>query len=302
MEKITTTENGSGRPSPRLFPFKSHYLSLGGHRYHYLEEGQGDTVVMLHGNPSWSFYYRELLARLSPHHHCLVPDHIGMGLSDKPGDDTYSYTLQQRVDDLEQFLQAKGATKDITLIVHDWGGAIGMGYARRHPEAIRRLVILNTGAFPLPAGKRFPLFLSLTRTFMGAFFVRGFNAFSAGATRIGVTRTRMPREVRRSYRAPYNSWKNRIGTLRFVQDIPLREGDPGFDFVKDLEQHLHLFRDRPVLIAWGLKDRVFDRHFLNKWIEHFPNAEVHRFEDCGHYVLEDAQEEIGRLVADFLAK
>jgi pimeloyl-ACP methyl ester carboxylesterase len=289
--------------TPDLFPFESHYLTIGGHRYHYIEEGegQGDPVVMLHGNPNWCFYYRELIQKLSPHYYCIAPDHIGMGYSDKPTDEAYSYTLAQRVKDLVEFLEAKSISRNITLIMHDWGGAIGMSYARRHPEAIKKIVILNTTAFHFPESKKLPFTLWVTRTFVGAFFVRAFNSFSAGATRIGVKRTTMPDEVRRAYCAPYNSWKNRIATLRFVQDIPLKKGDPGFDYVEDLQNHLHLFRNTPILIAWGMKDIVFDVHFLQKWIEYLPHAQVHRFEDCGHYILEDAQEEIGKLVVDFLA-
>lgn len=287
--------------SPELYPFESQYLTIGGHRYHYIEEGEGDPVVMLHGNPSWSFYYRELIQKLSPNYHCLAPDHIGMGYSDKPGDEAYSYTLPQRVKDLEEFLNAKKITRNITLVVHDWGGIIGMSFARHHPEAIKKIVILNTAAFHLPEGKRFPFLLWLTRTFLGAFLVRAFNAFSLGATLIGVKREKMSLEIRRAYCAPYDSWKNRIATLRFVQDIPLKKSDPGYDYVGDLQDHLHLFRNTPVLIAWGLKDNVFDVHFLNKFIEYLPHAQVHRFDDCGHYILEDAQEEIGNLVVDFLA-
>ncbi len=286
--------------SPSIFPFESRYLTIGGHRYHYIEEGNGDPVVLLHGNPSWSFYYRDLIPKLSPHYHCLAPDHIGMGLSDKPGDEAYSYTFPQRVENLEAFLTSKNITQNITLILHDWGGPIGMSFARRHPKAIKKIVLLNTAAFHLPESKPFPFLLWLTRTPLGAFLVRGFNAFSVGATLIGVKRTTMPREVRQAYTAPYDSWKNRIATLRFVQDIPLKKGDPGYDYVTDLQNHLHLLKNTPILIAWGLKDMVFDKHFLNKWIEYFPHAQVHRFENCGHYILEDAQEEVGELIIDFL--
>ncbi|WP_020539105.1 alpha/beta fold hydrolase [Lewinella cohaerens] len=287
--------------SSDLYPFKSHYLDIGGHRFHYLEEGKGDPVVLLHGNPSWSFYYRKLIPKLSSEFHCLAPDHIGMGYSDKPGDDAYNYTYTQRVKDLEYFLEVKGITDNITLIVHDWGGMIGMYYARRHPEAIKKIVLLNTAAFHLPKQKAFPFMLRFTRSFLGIFAVRAFNAFSFGATLIGVKRNKMPREVRRAYRAPYNSWKNRIATLRFVQDVPLKIGDPGFDEITDLQDHLHLFKDTPILIAWGLKDVVFDVNILEKWVEYLPHAQVHRFEDCGHYILEDAQEEVGKLIVDFLA-
>lgn len=292
----------AGKVSYDLYPFESRYMTLGGHQLHYLEEGGGDAVLMIHGNPSWSFYYRDLIKKLSPFHHCLVPDHIGMGYSDKPSDDAYSYTLSQRVKDLEEFLDAKGINQNITLIVHDWGGIIGMSFACRHPQAIKKIVILNTAAFHLPEHKRFPFFLRFTRTLPGEFFLRAFNSFSIGATRIGVQRTAMSRQLRRAYTAPYNSWKNRIAILRFVQDIPLEKGDPCFDLVTDVQNHLHLFGNTPVLIAWGMKDKVFDRHFLNKWIEYLPHAQVHRFEDCGHYILEDAREEVGQLVIDFLAK
>ncbi len=288
--------------SPALYPFKSHFITIEGHRYHYIEEGHGDTVLMLHGNPSWSFYYRELIQKLAPYYRCLAPDHIGMGYSDKPQDNAYSYTLSQRVKDLEFFLEAKSVHQNITLIMHDWGGPIGMSYARRHPESIKKLIILNTAAFHLPVKKSFPFLLRLTRTLIGAFIVRAFNGFGLGAALIGTRRQKMPREIRRAYCAPYDSWQNRIAILRFVQDIPLRKGDPGYDFATDIQNHLHLFRNTPMLIAWGMKDIVFDKHFLEKWIEYFPQAEVHRFEDCGHYILEDAQEEIGTLVLNFLIK
>jgi haloalkane dehalogenase len=286
--------------SPDLYPFESHYLTIGNHRYHYIEEGQGDPVVMIHGNPTWSFYYRELIQRLSSQYHCLAPDHIGMGYSDKPDDIHYSYTLQQRVKDLESFLSAKGISQNITLILHDWGGPIGMSYARRHPESVKKIVLLNTAAFLIPESKPFPFALSITRTLIGAFFVRAFNAFSVGAAIIGVKRKKMPKEVRKAYCAPYDSWKNRIATLRFVEDIPLRKEDPGFSYALDLQNHLHLLKNKPVLIAWGLKDLVFDHHFLAKWLDYFPHADVHRFPDCGHYILEDAQEEVGKLITDFL--
>lgn len=285
-----------------LLPFRSHFMNIGGHQLHYLEEGTGEPVVMLHGNPSWSIYYRNLLHQLSPFYHCLVPDHIGMGYSEKPGDNAYHYTLSQRIKDLEIFLQQKKIKKNITLILHDWGGIIGMGYARRHPQSVKKIVLLNTAAFHLPNAKRLPFFLRFTRTYLGEFCLRVFNSFSLGATYIGVRRRTMSPQLRRAYTAPYGSWKERIAVLRFVQDIPLKKKDACFAIVTDVQNHLHLFSNTPVLIVWGMKDTVFDQHFLNRWIDYLPHAEVHRFDDCGHYVLEDAPEEIGQLVIDFLAK
>jgi haloalkane dehalogenase len=288
--------------NPALYPFESHFETIGGHKYHYVEEGEGEPVLMLHGNPTWSFYYRELIKKLSPNFRCLAPDHIGCGYSDKPGDADYNYTLEQRVQDLEEFLRIKGIFKNIHLIVHDWGGIIGMLYAHRNPDSIKKIVLMNTAAFHLPKSKNFPVALWLARTWAGAFAIRAFNAFSGIATIEGTKRIRLSKDIRQGLTAPYDSWQNRIATLRFVQDIPLKYSDPGYDLVTEMEKNLSQFQKLPVLIAWGMKDFVFDKHFLETWIHYLPKAEVHRFEDSGHYILEDQQEAIGNLVLGFFRK
>ncbi len=283
------------------YPFNGKHLDIGGLGYHYLDEGAGAPVVMVHGNPSWSFYYRNLVLALRDRYRCIVPDHIGCGLSDKPGDDRYEYTLARRVDDLERLLETLGVTEKITLIVHDWGGMIGMAYAVRHPERISRLVILNTGAFHLPKTKPFPLGLRICRdTVLGTLLVRGLNAFSTGASYVGCKRNPMSPELRALYQLPYDSWQNRIATLRFVQDIPLSPGDRGYDLVSAVSDGIGQFSNLPILICWGEQDFVFDRHFLAEWQQRFPAAELHSYPDCGHYVLEDAKEEVVPLISRFL--
>lgn len=289
--------------APPSFPgydFTHHYATLGGHRLHYLDEGRGPAVVMLHGNPNWSYYYRNLVNALRDSYRCLVPDHIGCGLSDKPGDDLYEYSLARRVADLEQWLETVGASRNLTLVVHDWGGMIGMAYATRYPDRIKRLVVLNTGAFPLPASKRMPWQLSLARGVLGAILVRGFSAFSRGAVQTCVTRRVMPAEVARAYCAPYNSWANRIAVHRFVQDIPLQPGDRGYALITEVASRLETLAHLPMMIGWGDRDFVFDRHFLNEWIRRFPNAQLHRYPDCGHYILEDAADELIPQIRAFL--
>jgi haloalkane dehalogenase len=256
---------------------------------------------MVHGNPSWSFYYRNLVLTLRDRYRCIVPDHIGCGFSDKPGDDHYDYTLARRVDDLERLLERLEIRENITLVVHDWGGMIGMAYAVRHPERIKRLVILNTGAFHLPKSKPFPLALRICRdTPIGTLLVRGFNAFSLAASYVGCKRNPMNVELRALYQLPYDSWQHRIATLRFVQDIPLKPGDRAYDLVSAVADGIHQFRNLPMLICWGELDFVFDRHFLAEWHQRFPDAEIHRFPDCGHYILEDAKEEVVLLISAFL--
>jgi haloalkane dehalogenase len=198
-------------------------------------------------------------------------------------------------------LDALVPEQKISLVLHDWGGMIGMAWAVRHPERVRRIVLLNTAAFPLPESKNLPSSLWWVRnTALAALLVRRFNAFSRGASWVCCTRARLAKEVRDAYCAPYDSWKNRIATLRFVQDIPLSPGDRGYDLVNEVASKLGLFTETPVLICWGDKDFVFDHAFLAEWQRHLPHAEVHRFPGCGHYVLEDAKTEILPLVNRFL--
>ncbi|MBJ6979840.1 MULTISPECIES: alpha/beta fold hydrolase [unclassified Luteimonas] len=278
----------------------------------YLDEGprDGEVVVMLHGNPSWSYYWRTLVAGLSDPasgkgYRCIVPDHVGMGLSDKPDDGAdalprYDYTLQSRVEDLSALLEHLGIDGPVTLAVHDWGGMIGFGWALSHQTQVQRLVILNTAAFPMPGAKDMPWQIALGRDYtVGELVIRGFNAFSSGASWLGVQR-RMPAEVRRAYVAPYDSWKNRISTIRFMQDIPLSPRDRAWPLLEESGRRLHEYAGLPVFIGWGLKDFVFDRHFLERFQAELPRAEVMAFDDAGHYVLEDKHEVLVPAIRAFL--
>ena len=270
----------------------------------YLDEGprDGEVVVMLHGNPSWSYYWRTLVSGLSDKYRCIVPDHIGMGFSDKPDDADYDYTLQSRVDDVEALLKHLGITGPVTLAVHDWGGMIGFGWALSHAAQVKRLVVTNTAAFPLPQAKPMPWQIALGRDWkFGALIIRAFNAFSSGASYLGVER-RMPAEVRRAYVSPYNNWKNRISTVRFMQDIPLGTQDKAWPLLEEAGRRLPEFADRPAFLGWGLKDFVFDKHFLAGFRAALPDAEVHAYDDAGHYVLEDKHELLVPLIRDFLQR
>ena len=288
-------------PFKDLYPFESHWLDLDGTRYHYLDEGPQDApaVIMVHGNPTWSFYYRALIPGISQTRRVIVPDHVGCGLSDKPQD--YAYTLNQHVENLKALI-AHLALENLTLVLHDWGGAIGMGYATRHPENVARFVIFNTAAFFLPV---VPVSLRLARSpVLGELLVRGLNGFAGTAQFLAVShRERITPQVRAGYLAPYDSWRNRIAIYRFVQDIPLGKDHPSRATLNDIETNLDLFRRHPMLIIWGAKDFVFtERDFLPEWQKRFPDAQVRVLRDAGHYVVEDAHERILPWVLEFLGE
>jgi haloalkane dehalogenase len=276
-----------------LYPFSSKYIKIKGLDYHYVDEGKGEPLVMVHGNPTWSFYFRRLIEGFSDRFRCIVPDHIGCGLSDKPTEKKYDFRLKSRVDDLEFFLEKLRVKNDITLVLHDWGGMIGSAFATRHPERIKRLVILNTAAFFLPEGKNLPFRLQLARnfTFFAGPAILKFNLFAVSALYMA-SRKGLSREVKKALLAPYDSPRKRIAIMKFVQDIPIDPTDPSYATVKQTQDNLFLLKEKPMLICWGMRDFVFDEDFLDQWIKRFPEAQVHKFADAGHYVLEDEAENI----------
>jgi cis-3-alkyl-4-acyloxetan-2-one decarboxylase len=298
---MTTTVDIS--PFAHLYPFKSHFADINGLRYHYIDEGAGDPVLMLHGNPTWSFYYRALIKKLSPRYRVICPDHIGCGLSDKPSAKEYGYRLENRADDVAELMSQLGIKENLTLIVHDWGGFIGCLYALRHLETIRRVVITNTAAFLKPAGKPLPLRLWLLRylTPLAVPAVLGGNLFCRAAL-VMAPRKRLAPDVKKGLIAPYNTWANRIATLKFVQDIAVSPSDPSYSAGRFLEENLHRLKGRPMLICWGKHDFVFDDTYYNEWRRRFPEAECHLFENAGHYVLEDEPEKVPAVIDAFLKK
>jgi cis-3-alkyl-4-acyloxetan-2-one decarboxylase len=289
-------------PTFEDYPFQGHFLDLDGVRMHYLDEGEGPPVVMVHGNPTWSYYYRHLVTALRDRHRVIVPDHVGCGLSDTPGEDRYAYTLERRVSDLGRVIDHAHLDEKITLVVHDWGGMIGLTWAVRNPERIERLVILNTAGFHLPSATRVPFSLHLSRSVVGAFLVRGLNMFCRGALRYCATERRLTRGERSAYLAPYDSWAHRLPVHRFIQDIPIHPADPGYDIVTEVQDGLEQFTSTPTLLLWGLKDFVFDPAYLDEFERRMPHSEVHRFAGAGHYVMEDRREEVCRLVQEFVSE
>ncbi len=283
------------------YPFEGHAFDLGnGLRYHYLDEGprDGEVLLFVHGNPTWSFHWRHAILALSDRYRCIAVDHIGCGLSDKPA--RYPYRLAQHVENLERLARSLDL-KRVTMVVHDWGGPIGLGFASRNLERIARLIVFNTSAF---TGLKAPWRIRACRApGFGALAVRGFNAFAVAATVMALERhERMTPSVRRGYLAPYDSFAHRIATLRFVQDIPLSPRHPSYAELERIEKSLPGFEKLPTCLIWGGLDWCFTPEHLARFQEVWPQAEVHLDERAGHYVFEDARERSLRWIERFLAR
>ena len=284
------------------YPFSSHFFNLDNeeNKLHYIDIGEsknpGEAIVMLHGNPTWSFFYRNLAKHFSHiNNRIIVPDHLGCGLSDKPQD--YDYSLENHIENVVSLVKKLNLTK-ITLIVHDWGGAIGMGLATRHPELINKIIVMNTAAF---RSLEIPLRINILRNPVGEWFIRSFNGFAGPATTMAVTKKLSPL-VKKGFLLPYDTYETRIATAKFVRDIPMSEDHPTYKTLATIEEKLKTLNDLkiPVLILWGEKDFCFTMNFQRKWLEFFPNAKVRTYKDAGHYLLEDKTSEVISEIESFL--
>ena len=251
---------------------------------------------MMHGNPTWSFYYRNVIKCLKTNHRCLALDNIGCGLSDKPQD--YEYTLKHHIENAVAWIETL-ELESFDLVVHDWGGAIGMGVAQALSKRVRKIVILNTAAFYMD---RIPKRIAVCKIpIIGDLIIRGFNGFAWPATRMAVSKA-LTKEVKDGYLLPYNNWKNRIANLRFVQDIPTNSNQETFKVLEAIETFLPKLKGHSVLIGWGLKDFCFDEVFLEKWKSIFPSAEVFAYPKSGHYILEDEKDTLIPEIRRFLTE
>lgn len=276
-----------------LYPFEGKVHEGAEGDLHFVDTGDGFPVVMLHGNPTWSFFYRDLILALRGNHRCLALDHLGCGLSGKPA--SGDYTLAGHIRRGLEWLDAL-ETGPFHLVVHDWGGAIGFGIARERREAVRSITVLNTAAFPFPT---IPLRIAACRwPLVGPLMVRGANAFVEAAT-VMTTCEPLPEAVKEGYRFPYGTWADRVAVAAFVRDIPMRRGHPSRKLLESIGESLPYWREKPVQLLWGMQDWCFHEGILAEWRRRLPEAEVHTFAEAGHYLLEDGGSEIMDRISAF---
>lgn len=281
------------------FPYQSRFIDAEGTMLHYVDEGPGAAppVLMLHGNPTWSYMYRVPIRVLAEAgHRCVALDHMGFGGSAKPPKPS-GYTLERHVDNTVAFIEALDL-REIALVAHDWGGPIGLGAALRLRDRFRALVLMNTWAWELPSFV--PPFLREFRTDgLGEILALAGNLFVESIPG-GMHRRDPDPRMMEAYRAPFPDYWSRVGTLAFPRDIPLSERDPSAAVMSRIHDALGEL-EIPKLVIWGMRDRVFRPVFLDQWRDVFPDARVVELADASHYLVEDQPEPIAREVADFVA-
>ncbi len=275
------------------YPFASHYLEVSGGRLHYVDEGRGPAVVMVHGNPTWSYLYRHLIKQLRPEYRCIAIDHIGFGLSDKPTD--WSYLPFDHAANLTALIDRLGL-KDVTLVVQDWGGPIGLAYAVARPENVARIIIMNTWAWPVNRDWYYIAFSGFMGGAIGRLLIRRYNFFARTVMRqaFGDKRKLTP-AAHQHYLRALPTAEDRKGCYVFPRQIV--KSTPWLD---RLWSNIAVLKGKPTLVVWGMKDIAFREKELKRWEGAFPEARKIRLRSVGHFVQEEAPDELAAAVVPFL--
>jgi haloalkane dehalogenase len=285
----TPDERFGGLPG---YDFAPHYVDQDGLRMHYVDEGEGAPVLLLHGEPTWSYLYRKVIPEVAPVARCIAPDYLGFGRSDKPVErDWYSYdahttSLERFVDELD--------LRDVTVVMQDWGGPLGMRLAVERPDRISRLVVMNTGIFSgRPPSDTWLRFRDLVR--------RTGTDFQPGQLiRITCT-TELPDDVADAYNAPFPTPESKTGVLMFPEQVPTAPDHPSARKMLEVRERLRAW-DRPALVFFGDSDPIFSPRVAERIAELIPGAELQEpIAGAGHFLQEDAGEEVGQRIAAWLS-
>ncbi len=277
------------------YPFKSHSLELEMGKMHYVDEGTGEPVVMVHGNPTWSFIYRHLIKGLSKNFRCIAMDHIGFGLSDKP--ESWSYYPEDHAKNLKALI-GKLNLKDITLVVQDWGGPIGLSYAVSKPENVKRLIILNTWMWSVKGDPHYEKFSKFMGGRIGRFLIRRFNFFVRAVMKKAMGNpSKLTATIHQHYLKALERPEERKGCWTF----PKRIIDSS-DWLDSLWSQRDKIKNKPALIMWGMKDIAFREQELNRWVSLFFDSKVIKYADAGHFVQEEEGDKMCPVIEEFMEK
>ena len=267
------------------YPFKDHYFRTSQGDMHYVDEGTGDPIVLLHGNPGWSFEYREIIKEMSKTQRCIAPDYIGFGLSDKPAD--WDYLPIHHAKHVEDFLDSLNLY-NITFVFNDWGGPPAMSYAIKHPEKIKKIVVTNSWFWPVDNIPNFTNFSGMAGGPIGKFFTLNFNMIGKVLSKAAYgPKKKMPEEVRKHYFMPHEEKSARVGTWVFPREII-----GSTPWLKTLWDQREKIQHIPTAIVWGDSDIAFKKGELKVWTDLMQNHSVNVLHKIGHYPPEEAPEEV----------
>ena len=275
------------------YPFDHLYSETSFGKIHYIDEGQGPLLVFIHGNPTWSFVYRDIIKSLRSDYRCIALDLLGFGLSDKPLD--CDYTPQTHAKVFESFVNTLGL-KDITLVLQDWGGPIGMSYAVNFPDNINKLVIMNTWCWSVKGDFHYEAFSRMMGGSLGQWLIRRFNIFvRLVMPKATQDKCSLTQSILNHYLHPLPTPDTRLACAQFPRSI-IEESV----WLDQIWNKMNSLKNIHTLICWGMKDIAFREKELDRWDRFFTTTDVHRFDDSGHYVQQEKSSEIIPLIREFM--
>ena len=295
MSQLTTDVRRPDWVSEEMFPFESNFVTTpNGHTMHYVDEGNGAPIVFIHGNPAWSFEFRHLIGGLRSKYRCIAPDHIGFGLSSR-SDRREDHHPKSHAENLSALLTSLDV-QDATLFMTDWGGPIGLDFARKHPGRVRRIVIANTWSWPVSRDWHFIQFSFMMRSWLGQFLVKRFNMFVNKVMPIAIgNKSVITPKMMEHYRNAQPSPQTRSACAALPGHIV-----GASEWLNSIWEERHMFTDKPALIFWGHKDIAFRKKEMERWKSELSDFRLHEFEDCGHFLAEEAPDRILSALQEFM--
>ena len=275
------------------FPYKANYQEINGFQMHYVDEGKGEPIVMFHGMPTWAYLYRHFIKTLSKNNRVIVPDQMGFGKSEVPQDKPY--LLKQHLDNTTKLL-INLDLQDITLVVQDWGGPIGIGFGVHNSERIKRLIIMNTSIGVMKEGTK-PWYQPLVEKGIYESFISNIE----GLIKSGIyNKKNINDQILKAYSAPFPNKESLIGAFAWPKDIPVGDSHPSAKAMQYIRQNLDILKNKEKILIWGLKDPIFSVSMINWWEKIYPGIKVYQIENASHFLQEDAPQEIISIIQKFI--
>lgn len=275
-----------------LYPFTSHYHKVEAGRLHFIDSGDGEPVVFVHGNPTWSFLYRKLILELNSNYRCIAPDHIGFGLSDKPA--KWNYKVRDHAKNFESLMNSL-SLDSFSLAVHDWGGPIGLSYALNNSDRVNSLIVMNTWMWPLNNDLSAQTFSRILGGRIGQYLIKHWHIFVNIIMKLG-THHRLSPGVHDHYKRQFSNDSERKGIWMFPYEIIQAS-----DWLNELWEKRSNIADVPTLLLWGSRDPAFRKSVRKQWENFLKNFDTYTFDDASHYIQEDVGSQITQKIRAFLA-